>query len=415
MKTILSIETSCDETGIAIVQGSGRTKPVINVLADVIASQIAIHKEYGGVVPHLAAREHEKNLPIVLRKALKKSGISLADIDVIAVTKGPGLSPALWRGIKFAQELAQKWHKPLLGIDHMEGHLSANFISSLGGNEVSGISKSKFQISKLPTTHYSLLTKFPILCLTVSGGHTQLVLVSDWAQFELLGETVDDAAGEAFDKVARMLDLPYPGGPEISKLAKKGNTKAFPFPRPMLSKKNYLFSFSGLKTAVLYTLRDQNLLSSISKFPRTSASSPRQSAAAISATFADIAASFQQAVVDVLVKKTIRAAKEYEVKTIMLAGGVAANQELRNQLGKAIKENLPNTKYQIPNTSFCTDNGAMIGAAAYICLATQTRPPKPWRWQKLHAKTNLQKDVDIHPIEAEPARLITDKYSGLSK
>ncbi|MBI2462717.1 MAG: tRNA (adenosine(37)-N6)-threonylcarbamoyltransferase complex transferase subunit TsaD [Candidatus Spechtbacteria bacterium] len=408
MKIILAIETSCDETGIAVVQGSGRTKPVIKVLADVIASQIAIHKKYGGVVPHLAAREHQRNLIPALHKALREAKLlnskiktqnaklqfkirnvraaeailarepelakkflstivsePIPQIDYIAVTKGPGLSPALWTGINFAKALALLWHKPLLGIDHMEGHLSANFI-----NEISGISNFQFPISK---------TSFPILCLTVSGGHTQLVLARDWAQFELLGETVDDAAGEAFDKVARMLELSYPGGPEISKLAKNGNPKAFPFPRPMLSMKNYLFSFSGLKTAVLYTLKKIEKITPEIK--------------------QDIAASFQQAIVDVLVKKTISAAKEYNAKTIMLAGGVAANQELRNKLRQAIEQNLPNTIYKIPNTNLCTDNGAMIGAAAYIRLATQ----------KLYAKAGLaQKDFDVRPIEAEPARLITD-------
>ena len=344
MKTILAIETSCDETGIAIVVGEGKENPSITIQAEELASQVAIHKEYGGVVPHLAAREHEKNLPILLERILV--GSDPTKMDLIAVTKGPGLSPALWRGINFARELSEKWKVPLLGIDHMEGHIAANFIGE--------VSESKF----------------PILALTVSGGHTQLVLMRDWVDFDLLGETVDDAAGEAFDKVARMIGLPYPGGPEISRIAKDGDKEAFSFPRPMEHSKDYNFSFSGLKTAVLYT---------IEKLPDLTEQTKK-----------DIAASFQQAVIDVLVKKTLLAAKEYGAETVLLAGGVAANEELRSQLGKAIAETLPTTTYHIPPIQLATDNAAMIGAAAYIRTA--------------HGETgSIGAD-----IAAEPARLITD-------
>jgi len=346
MKTILAIETSCDETGIAIVVGKGKDNPSITIQAEELSSQIAIHKEYGGVVPHLAAREHEKNLPILLEHLLKNTKISHEDIDLIAVTKGPGLSPALWRGISFAKELSEKWQKPLLGVDHMEGHIAANFIGEASDN------------------------KFPILALTVSGGHTQLVLMRDWLKFDLLGETVDDAAGEAFDKVARMIGLPYPGGPEISRIAKDGDAKAFPFPRPMEHSKDYNFSFSGLKTAVLYT---------IEKLPDLTEQTKK-----------DIAASFQQAVIDVLIKKTLRAAEVHGAETILLAGGVAANEELRNQLGHAIEKALPTTTYHIPPIQLATDNAAMIGAAAYIRMA--------------HGEVgSIATD-----IVAEPARLITD-------
>ena len=294
MKTILAIETSCDETAIALVRGKGKAKPLIFVCADVVSSQIKIHKKYGGVVPHLAAREHEKNLPIVLRETLQEAGrqcnIKRADIDMIAVTKGPGLSPALWRGITFAHDLAGKWEKPILGVDHMEGHLAANFVAD--------------KVSRIPNI------KFPILCLTVSGGHTQLVLMRDWLKYKLLGETVDDAAGEAFDKVARMLNLPYPGGPPIAKQASlwksqfqnsksqtKSKNKKYPLkiklPRPMIYTKNYNFSFSGLKTAVLYDYKKRS-------------STARKSKAYVQ----QMSAEFQQAVVDVLVAKTIKAAHE---------------------------------------------------------------------------------------------------------
>lgn len=361
MKTILSIETSCDETGIAVIRGIGKARPDIHIVANELASQIAIHRKYGGVVPHLAAREHEKNLPIVLRRVLakaKKRGVRQNNIDIIAVTKGPGLAPALWRGIKFAKDLAQKWNKPLMGIDHMEGHLCANFIAG----EMNTHLKFKARNSKL--------VQFPALCLTVSGGHTQLVLLKKWTQYELLGETLDDAAGEAFDKVARMLGLAYPGGPHIGKLAAKGDVSAFPFPRPMIQKKNYNFSFSGLKTAVLYTIRD---------LPKKNLTAKKKR---------DIAASFQQAVIDVLVAKTIRAAREYNTRTVMLAGGVAANKELRMQMEKAVIVRIPNSSFQLPDPRLCTDNAAMIGAAAYIHLAHGKKP-----------------NADI---DAEPARQITD-------
>ncbi len=348
---ILAIETSCDETGIAIIRGSGRVYPRIEVLENLLASQIAIHKKYGGVVPNLAAREHEKNLPILLKRALRqleKKGFSLNDIDYVAVTKGPGLSPALWRGINFAKDLAEKNNKPLLGIDHMQGHIMANLLEE--SNKVS----------------------FPALALVVSGGHTELVLLKKMGQYILLGETLDDAAGEAFDKVARMLGLPYPGGPEIGGLAKKGNPAAFAFPRPMLTQKNYNFSFSGLKTAVLYTIRDLPVKPSIK-------------------TKRDIAASFEQAVVDVLIVKTVRAAKEYKVKTVLMAGGVAANKKLRDTLQKKLREQFPKIHFGAPTSELCTDNAAMIGAAAYVQLTSVGK--------KLPRASFIQ---------AEPSRQITD-------
>lgn len=358
MKTILAIETSCDETGVAIIRGNGHALPHFTVLVNLLATQIQLHKKYGGVVPNLAAREHEKNLPILLARALRQArrkNITIDDIDVVAVTKGPGLSPALWRGINFAKDFAEKNNKPLLGVDHMRGHIIANFLEA----------KNKIA--------------FPALALVVSGGHTELVLLKKLGQYVLLGETVDDAAGEAFDKVARMIGLPYPGGPEINKLAQKGDPRAFPFPRPMLAQRNYDFSFSGLKTAVLYTLRD---------LPTGQAGLPAKPTLKIKR---NIAASFEQAVVDVLVAKTLRAAKEYNVKTVMLAGGVSANKKLRDTLRDNLHEQFPKIYFHAPSPALCTDNAAMIGAAAYVQLISSNKKP-----------------ARIPGIQAEPSRKITD-------
>lgn len=353
---ILAIETSCDETGIAIVRASGKRRPHFEILVNLLSSQVALHKQYGGVVPHLAAREHEKNLPILFARALregKKKNITLQDIELIAVTKGPGLSPALWRGINFAKELADKNNKSLLGVDHMQGHIMANFLQE---NAI----------------------RFPVLALVVSGGHTELVYMKAAGRYDLLGETVDDAAGEAFDKVARMIGLPYPGGPEISKFAQKGNPASFAFPRPMLSQKNYNFSFSGLKTAVLYTLRDMP-------------TGQTGRAKLTLQTKRDIAASFEQSVVDVLVAKSLRAAKEHNVKTVLLAGGVAANKKLRQTLKEKLREQFPDIFFHAPALSLCTDNAAMIGAAAYIQLITKKKQP------------------GSSTIKAEPSRQIADR------
>ena len=287
-------------------------------------------------------------------------------IDLIAVTHGPGLEPALWAGINFARALSYWWGIPLLGVDHMEGHIAANFLPQ---QKASKISNSKFLISK---------PAFPAICLAVSGGHTQLILVKDILKYKLLGETVDDAAGEGFDKVARMLGLGFPGGPEIAKIAKDGNPKAFDFPRPMLHSKDYSFSFSGLKTAVLYAIYKLMGSDPVKTGVRPLIVTKKQKK--------DIAASFQQAAIDVLIAKTIKAAKEYKVKTIMLAGGVAANQELRKQLGEVVEKKLQYTIYKIPHTSLATDNAAMIAAAAYFHRDKATLT----RWKTLKANGNLK-------------------------
>ncbi len=342
---ILAIETSCDETAIALLECSGGlAAPKFRVLKDALASQIAVHRPFGGVVPNLAKREHQKNLPILFRqifpkfkvqssnvKAISKSKIP--KIDLIAVTSGPGLEPALWAGITFAQELHKglKYEtrnmKPILvGANHLEGHLYSFLLAEQKG--------SLFQVSRFKNL-------FPAIGLIVSGGHTALMLLKDLKTRKKLGETRDDAVGEAFDKVARILGLPYPGGPEIQKIAQKGGPNAVPFPRPMADQKNYDFSFSGLKTAVLYHMRDN----------------PK-------AAKADVAASFQEAALDVLLKKTSRAVREFGARSILLSGGVAANKPLRDKLAAAAKP--LGVRFLVAEFEHNTDNAVMIGVAAYI-------------------------------------------------
>ncbi len=354
---ILAIETSCDETSVSILKISGNSRlPKFNILSNVVASQVKVHAPWGGVVPNLAKREHQKNLPIVLKKALKEADLSLKNpqIDAIAVTQGPGLEPALWVGINFSKELSKKWRKPLIGINHLEGHIFSVFLKK----------REEFLISNL---------KFPALALVVSGGHTELVLMKNWLKYKVIGRTLDDAAGEAFDKVAKMLGLGYPGGPVISKEAAKFLSSKFQvsdstikFPRPMINSKDYNFSFSGLKTSVLYKIRDLGMISSEIK--------------------AEICYEFQQAVVDVLIKKTIQAAKEYRAKTIILGGGVAANKELRKQMEGAIGK-LNFVSLLMPEMEFTGDNAAMIALAAYFRWIKQKKPAE---LQALKASGNLK-------------------------
>ncbi len=333
---ILAIETSCDETAIALVEAKGGLKnPRFKILKNLVASQIKIHQPFGGVVPNLAKREHLKNLPILFKK-LQTTNYKLQTIDLIAVTVGPGLEPALWTGINFAKDLYKELrikNKKLriIGASHLEGHLHSNILQNVGMKKIKNL--------------------FPAIALIISGGHTILIKMDSLEKYKKLGETRDDAVGEAFDKVARLLDLPYPGGPEIEKLAIYGSSTSIDFPRPMINQKNYDFSFSGLKTAVLYYLRDAN--------PKPKTQNPKP----------NIAASFQKAAFDVLIKKTLRAASEFNAKSIFVSGGVAANKTLKKEFQKAIKK-LPN--YQITKllnlqiTEFPTDNAAMIAAAGYI-------------------------------------------------
>jgi N6-L-threonylcarbamoyladenine synthase len=319
---VLAIETSCDETGLALIEAENNN---IKVLANLVHSQIAEHAPYGGVVPNIAKREHIKILPLLWNK-IEGQGLD-SNIDAIAVTQGPGLEPCLWAGITFAQNLANELEVPLYGINHLKGHVYIVF-------------------------PYAEVT-YPILALIVSGGHTELVFSKSPGHFEILGRTKDDAAGEAFDKVAKLLGLGYPGGPEISRHAERGNPTRFNFPRPMINAKDFDFSFSGLKTAVVYTVKGipNNL-----DYPGIELSDRN---------IADVAASFQQAVVDVLVTKTIRAAKAYRPKTIILGGGVAANKLLRSELTRNLEVELPSAKLILPDPKLTTDNALMIALAAY--------------------------------------------------
>ncbi len=321
---ILSIETSCDETALAVVLCTGGlTNPSFKVEKNLVSSQINIHRPFGGVVPNLAKREHLKSLPLIFEKILKFYP-DLKNIDTVSVTVGPGLEPALWTGINFAKFIGNIYKKPVLGGNHLEGHLYSSLLSH----------KEK--------------VKLPAVALIVSGGHTMILKMDKLSTWKKIGETKDDAVGEAFDKVARLLGLPYPGGPEVEKLAKHGNENAVSFPRPMLTHKNYDFSFSGLKTAVLYYLRDN----------------PMPTGRQAKTKKADVAASFQKAAVDVLVKKTLRAADEFGAKTIILGGGVAANKYLKNHLSKEAKR--AGVKFIVPKGEFNTDNAAMIATSSYI-------------------------------------------------
>jgi N6-L-threonylcarbamoyladenine synthase len=311
---ILAIETSCDETSIAIVE---EHKGILHVPTSFVRSQIDIHQAYGGVVPEVGAREHLEMIAPMLERAVRADG---EGIDAIAVTSGPGLAPALRVGVETAKALAWAWKKPLVSVCHLEGHIYANWIGET-----------------VPT--------FPVLALIVSGGHTELILMRDHGIFERLGETLDDAAGEAFDKVARMLGLPYPGGPAVAALAEGGRGDAIAFPRALLQKDDATFSFSGLKTAVLYELRKHEHQLQNEQYR------------------ADIAASFQEAVVDVLVQKTMRAVGKYSPTSIVLAGGVAANLALRSRLREAAQSvAIP---LYLPEFKYSLDNAAMIGAAGY--------------------------------------------------
>ncbi len=318
---ILAIESSCDETAASVVK-NGRC-----VLSNIISSQIAIHTLYGGVVPEIASRKHIEKINQVVEAALKEADVTLDEIDAIGVTYGPGLVGALLVGVAEAKAIAYAKKKPLVGVHHIEGHVSANYIE-----------------------HPDL--EPPFLCEIISGGHTHLVIVKDYGSFEILGRTRDDAAGEAFDKVARAIGLGYPGGPKIDKLAKEGNPHAIEFPRAHMEDAPYDFSFSGVKSAVLNHLNKCRMTGE-------------------PIVEADIAASFQQAVVDVLVDNAIRAAKDYHMDRLAIAGGVASNGALRAAMDAACEKE--GIRFYRPSPIFCTDNAAMIGVAAYYEYRKGTR------------------------------------------
>lgn len=383
---ILSIETSCDETAISILEAKGGFEnPSFSVLANITHTQIDIHKEYGGVFPALAKREHAKNLPLILsqvfldakvvgekislgsttRSSIEKllerevemcallinivEGLPKPDFDYIAITTGPGLEPALWVGIVFAKALSLAWGVPLVPVNHMEGHVLSVLIDSKKGETNEALSMKDFQ--------------FPVLSLLISGGHTELVLMRDWLTYETIGQTVDDAVGEAFDKVGRILGLEYPGGPKISGLAEKatntvilnsvqdlknhdqvpGSEISITLPRPMLHSGDYNFSFSGIKTAALYLSQKLNMTDE-----------------SIRASFAR---EFQTAVTEVLVKKTLKALDEYGVQTLIIAGGVSANTFIKNSFKEALPDGIT---LLLPKHELATDNSLMIGIAGYF-------------------------------------------------
>lgn len=318
---ILAVETSCDETAASVVK-NGR-----EVLSNVIYTQIALHTKYGGVVPEIASRKHIEKINQVVESALEEAGVTLRDITAIAVTYGPGLVGALLVGVSEAKAIAFAADIPLVGVHHISGHISANYIE-----------------------HREL--EPPFICLVASGGHSHLVVVKDYGQYEIIGRTRDDAAGEAFDKVARAIGLGYPGGPKIDKLSKEGNPDAVLFPRAKVGENEYDFSFSGLKSAVLNYINHANMMGEQICVP-------------------DLAASFQAAVVDVLVSHTVDAAKTLGYQKVAMAGGVASNSALRAGMRAACKKAGLDLYY--PSPVFCTDNAAMIGAAAYYEYINEAR------------------------------------------
>lgn len=370
---ILAIETSCDETAIAILNAEGDiSEHRFTILADTLQSQTKLHAEYGGVFPALAKREHAKNLVPLLELALNQAQMNTEcvkcdlvhkavleemlsrepemftqlvtflethekpAIDAIAVTHGPGLEPALWVGVNFAKALSKIWNIPVIPINHMEGHIVASLLS---------------EETRLPDGQVRLGTvHFPALALLISGGHTELVLIKDWMNYELVGSTRDDAVGEAFDKVARTLGLSYPGGPEISRLAIEARTRneksPYSLPRPMINSGDCDFSFSGLKTAVLYQVRDIGSLSEEQK--------------------QEFAQEFEDAVVEILLKKTQKAIEDHQVNTLIIGGGVSANTEIRKAFKSLFENEYPNKLLYIPETKLSTDNALMIAIAGFL-------------------------------------------------
>jgi N6-L-threonylcarbamoyladenine synthase len=341
---VLAIETSCDETAVSMIgvrERPGQPEEV-KVLSHLVSSQVPIHQKYGGVVPEVAARSHVPETVSLLSQALGKQGMKA--FDVIAVTRGPGLPTALSVGVEAARTLAWVSGKPLVAVNHLEGHIASAWLD--------GRKRRDWQ--------------YPLLALVVSGGHTELVMVEALGKYRLIGQTRDDAAGEAFDKAAKLMGLPYPGGPQIAKRALQGNPKAFDLPRPMRHDGTYDFSFSGLKTAVRYTWEQV-----------------KASGQSLEQATNDMAASVQEAIVDILVEKTVAAAKAERVKGVLLVGGVSANLVLRTRLGKALKRKLPGVAYLPSMKAYITDNATMIAAAGY------------WRYQ-LGDLAKWQ-DVEIDP------------------
>lgn len=351
---ILGIETSCDDTAAAIIEAKGGfNNPSFSVLSNVSYSQIAIHKKFGGIVPSLASRAHLQKISPTVKASLSRFNLDSGYIDLIAVTRGPGLLPSLLVGVNFARALAYKWQKPLIGVNHIEGHIYSNWLFAQNSSRNFVRRKKKIE--------------FPALILIVSGGHTELVLMRDYGRYKIIGETLDDAAGEAFDKTARILGLGFPGGPAIaaeaeklSSFAKALRDKKIKLPRPMINSKDYNFSFSGLKTAVLYSYKGKN-----------------KSAMAFET---------QQAITDVLIAKTLKAARNFNPKSIMIAGGVSANKKLREDMTLKLKSyKIP---FFVPALPYTTDNAAMIAASGYFNYLK--KKPRLDSWKKIVADANLR-------------------------
>lgn len=336
---ILGIETSCDETALCLIEFKGENidNGEYKVLANIVNSQIDIHKEYGGVFPMLAKREHTRNLPIIYKQILTESDIDENKIDKIAVTTGPGLAPALWTGIVFAKELKEKLNIPIVPINHMEGHILSTIIPNTDKSD----NFNKF--NKI---------EFPALAVLISGGHTEIVLIKNIGEYQILGHTVDDAVGEAFDKVARMLNLPYPGGPQISKYAEMARLEnfqsEFELPRPMIHSKDFNFSFSGLKTSVLYKLKEYT----------------DKGIEINDRIIKNISLEFENSVTEVLIKKTNRAIDQNEIKSIIVGGGVIANKYIRNEFIKL--SNSKNIRLHLPEKDITGDNALMIAISAFL-------------------------------------------------
>jgi len=332
---ILAIETSCDETSAAIIEAKNGDKRV-KILANIIASSLSLHAKTGGIIPETAAREQIKYILPVIEKALS----SIPTIDAIAVTIGPGLIGSLLVGVETAKTLSYVWNKPIIPVNHLIGHIYANFVDQTTDY------KLQDTVDRGLSTVSNNYIEFPAIVLVVSGGHTDLLLMKAHGKIIWLGGTRDDAAGEAFDKIGRILNLSYPGGPSIEKAALKGNEKEIDLPRPLIGSDDFDFSFSGLKTAALREIQAIKQLDDI--------------------TISNISASVQKAIVDVLVKKTLKAAQEYKAKSILLSGGVAANKKLRTEFKSKIVNLKSSIRLFAPAKSLCTDNAAMIGAAAFF-------------------------------------------------
>ncbi|MBF8280750.1 MAG: tRNA N6-adenosine threonylcarbamoyltransferase [Candidatus Magasanikbacteria bacterium] len=350
---LLAIETSCDDTSVAVIDG---IRGAVRVIAQKTASQIKIHAKYGGIVPELAAREHTVNIPHVLAAVFKAAHLNFQKpkIDAIAVTAGPGLITSLFVGVETARALSYAWKKPLMSVNHLEGHIYSNWLAPT------------------PTKKFWRPPEFPVLNLIVSGGHTELVLMKAHGAYKLLGATRDDAAGECFDKIGKLLGFEYPGGPKISVVAKKGNRHAVELPRPMINSNDFDFSFAGLKTAARLWLE---------KNPRVWENKRGRQ---------NFCASFEQTIVDVLIAKTLAVVKKFHPKTVTLSGGVAANIYLREQMDFAIKEKFPEIVFTAPPLEYTSDNAAMIGVAAYFHIHQSGLSAFKNSWRKIKVDPEWQ-------------------------